>query len=393
MQTSTGALKRFLAAGLATILSSWGTSAFAEFPLNMTEGVTPVAHTAYSVHMMMLWVCTVVGIIVFGAIFYSVIKFRKSNGAVASNFHESTTVEIIWTALPFLILVSVSIPAAKGLIAMEDVGDSEITIKATAYQWKWHYDYINDGVNEAQSDPDKRVRFFSNLDKEHNDARQVGSGVDPATLDNYLMEVDNEIVLPVGKKVRILTTAADVIHSWWVPDLGFKRDAIPGFINASWALIEKAGTYRGKCAELCGKDHGFMPIVVRAVEPAEYEAWLAGKLEVQAAAAASGDKEWSKDELMAKGEEVYTTSCAACHQPNGEGLPGVVPGLKGSAIAIGPIADHLKIVLHGKPGTAMAAYAAQLNDADLAAVITYERNTWGNDTGDIVQPTDVKAAR
>ncbi len=393
MQTSTGALKRFLAVSLAAITSFWGSAALAAFPLNMTQGVTPVAHTAYSVHMMMLWVCTVVGIIVFGAIFYSIIKFRKSKGAVASNFHESTTVEIIWTAMPFLVLVAVSIPAAKGLIAMEDVGESEITIKATGYQWKWHYDYINDGVNGAQADPDKRVRFFANLDKEHNDARQLGSGVDPASLEHYLMEVDNPIVLPVGKKVRILTTAADVIHSWWVPELGFKRDAIPGFINESWALIEKAGIYRGKCAELCGKDHGFMPIVVHAVEPAEYEAWLAGQLETQAAAAASGDKEWSMDELMARGEEVYNTNCAACHQVNGEGLSGVVPGLKGSAIAIGPIPEHLKIVLHGKPGTAMAAYAAQMNDADLAAVITYERNTWGNDAGDLVQPSDVKAAR
>ncbi len=393
MQTSTSAFKRFLAAGLATILSFWGTAALAAFPLNMTEGVTPVAHTAYSVHMMMLWVCTAVGIIVFGAIFYSVIKFRKSNGAVASNFHESTTVEIIWTALPFLILVSVSIPAAKGLIAMEDVGDSDITIKATGYQWKWHYDYINDGVHEAQSDPDKRVRFFANLDKAHNEARQRNSGIDPASLDNYLMEVDNPIVLPVGKKVRILTTAADVIHSWWVPDLGFKRDAIPGFINESWALIEKPGIYRGKCAELCGKDHGFMPIVVHAVEQAEYESWLAGQLDVQAAAAASGDKVWNLNDLVARGGEVYNTNCAACHQANGEGLSGVIPGLKGSAIATGPMAEHLKVVLHGRPGTAMAAYGPQLNDADIAAVITYERNSWGNDTGDMIQPSEVKAAR
>lgn len=231
--------------------------------LNLTRGVTPYSEIVYDLHMLVLWVCVITGIGVFGAIFYSILKFRKSKGAVPANWHENTFVEFLWTAVPAVILVAVAVPATKALVMMEDVSNSDMTIKVTGLQWRWRYDYLAEGVH-----------FYSGLARTSDRARQLNSGIDPKTVENYLLEVDNELVLPVGKKIRFLTTASDVIHAWWVPALGWKRDAIPGYINESWALIKEPGVYRGQCAELCGKDHGFMPIVVRALPEAEYKAWV-----------------------------------------------------------------------------------------------------------------------
>lgn len=240
--------------------------AYADWALNMPEGVTPISHEAYRLHMIILWVCVAIGIGVFGVMFYSIYKHRKSKGAVAANFHESHAVEVLWTVIPFLILVAMAIPATRALIMMEDSSGAKITLKATGYQWMWQYEYVEDGIS-----------FYSRLDEKSNSARQLGSGIDPATVENYLLAVDNPVVLPVNTKVRILTTANDVIHAWWVPALGGKKDAIPGFINEMWVQIEEPGIYRGQCAELCGKDHGFMPIVVKAVSAEEYRQWVAAQ--------------------------------------------------------------------------------------------------------------------
>lgn len=364
------------ALGGAGLMSASGFAA-AEYGLNLPRGVTSIAQEAYSLHMLILWVCIAIGVAVFGTMFYSIVKHRKSKGAVAAQFHESTAVEVAWTIIPFLILIGMAIPATRALIAMEDASNSDLSIKVTGYQWKWQYEYL-----------DEDVSFFSNLatpkEEIFNQAEKNPT---------YLLEVDKPVVVPVGKKVRLLITANDVIHAWWVPELGMKRDAVPGFVNEMWFNIDTPGIYRGQCAELCGKDHAYMPIVVEAKEQAEYESWLADQRQTAAVAAADSDREFNRDELMTRGEAVYAANCTACHQANGEGVPGAFPALKGGAITTGPIEDHLEIVLNGKPGTAMAAFGNQLNDADIAAVVTYERNAWGNDMNDIVQPIDVRSAR
>ena len=353
-------------------------NAWADYALNMTEGVTPVAEHAYSLHMLTLWICTIVGAAVFGVMIYSIFHHRKDKGAVPAQFHESTTVEVIWTVIPFLVLIGIAVPATRTLLADEDTSNSDLTIKVTGYQWKWKYDYLDNGVS-----------FFSSLAQSSRDAVHG----DPTSVEHYLLDVDNPIVVPIHKKIRFLITSNDVIHSWWVPALGWKQDAIPGFINDAWARIDEPGTYRGQCAELCGKDHGFMPIVVLAKSESDYDKWVADQKAAATAAAESAGREWTKEELMAKGEKVYNGTCAACHQPTGQGIPGVFPALAGSKIATGPVADHLHIVMHGKAGTAMQAFKEQLNDVDLAAVVTYERNAFGNNTGDVVQPSAVAAAR
>lgn len=358
-------------------------SALAEYKLNFQEPVTAIGREIYDLHMLVFWICVAIGIVVFGMMIYSIIVHRKSKGAVSSDFHESSTVEILWTIVPFIILIAVAIPATSTLIKIEDTSNADMTIKVTGLQWKWKYEYENG------------VSFISSLDGEHNKARQIDSGVDVTKIENYLLEVDNELVIPVNTKVRFLVTSDDVIHSFWLPEFAMKKDAIPGYVNETWTMAEKTGTYRGQCAELCGKDHAFMPIVVKVVEKAEYDTWLAAKKSESdaAAAEAASDKVWSKDELMAKGEAVYNGKggCFGCHGAQGEGVA-VFPKLAGSPIALGPAAAHTDVVVNGKPGTAMAAYGNQLNDLELAAVITYERNAWGN-SASIVQPADVKAAR
>jgi cytochrome c oxidase subunit 2 len=350
--------------------------------------------------MAILWVCVAIGVVVFGTMFISILRHRKSRGAVAAQFHESTLIEILWTIIPFVILVSIAIPATKTLIAMENPSDADLTIKVTGYQWRWRYDY-----------PDSGISFFSNLSTPQDEIdNKAPKGKE------YLLQVDHPLVLPINKKVRFLTTGNDVIHSWWVPALGWKKDAIPGYINESWARIEKPGTYRGQCAELCGKGHGFMPIVVVAKTEGDYAKWVKEQKLAMAQAAEAATKTWSRKELMAHGEKVYTTTCAACHQATGTGVPGVFPPLaaghpfaasdallkplrergfldESGKVVMGPLEDHIQIVLHGIPGSAMQAFGGQLNDADLAAVITYERNSFGNTTGDVVQPADVAAAR
>jgi cytochrome c oxidase subunit 2 len=332
--------------------------------------------------MFVLWICVWIGVIVFGAMAISIVKHRKDKGYVPATFHESTAAEIIWTIIPFAILITMAIPAAKTLIAMEDTSDSDITLKITGHQWKWEYEYLDSGV-----------KFISSLHSDSREASALGSGIDPATVENYLLEVDNPVVLPVGKKIRLLLTANDVIHAWWLPAFATKKDAIPGFINEMWINIEEEGIYRGQCAELCGREHGYMPIVVHATSQEKYDEWTSAQLAAAEADANSADREWAMDELMERGEKVYGTYCVACHQANGEGITGVFPALKDSPAALGDLEQHINMVLNGVSGSAMQAFAAQLNDADLAAVVTYERNTWGNDTGDSAQPSAVKALR
>ena len=357
-------------------MQSW-----AEYQLDLRPGVTSFSQGAYGIHTLVMWICVVIGIIVFGVMIYSIIMHRKSRGAEAAKFDDNLTVEIVWTVIPFIILGFMAVPATKVLLAMEDVSNSDMSIKVTGYQWKWHYDY---NVGENAQD----INFFSNLSTPIEEIQNKAT-----KNDNYLLEVDNVIVVPVNKKIRLLFTSNDVIHAWWVPAFGVKKDAIPGYINESWFKTDKVGTYRGQCAELCGTNHGFMPIVVEVKSEADYASWVDGQKQQAVAAAESSKKTWTKDELMDHGKSVYATSCAACHQANGEGIPNVFPGLVGSAIVIGDVSKHIDIVVNGKSGTAMQAFGPQLNDADLAALVTYERNAWGNDTGDVVQPADIKAAR
>ncbi len=347
--------------------------ASAEYGLNMPTGVTDVSQSVYDLHMTIFWICVAIGIVVFGVMFYSIFKHRKSKGAVAAKFHESTTVEIVWTIIPVIILVAMAWPATTTLIEMYDTSDSDVDIKITGYQWKWRYEYLGEGVD-----------FFSNLSTPKEEIYNAA-----AKNENYLLEVDNELVVPVNKKIRFLITANDVIHSWWVPEFAVKKDAIPGFINESWTRINEPGIYRGQCTELCGKDHGFMPVVVRAVEQEEYDQWLLAKQEAAKAEAELAKLTFTLEEQMERGKKVYETNCAACHQANGAGIPPAFPALKGSAVALGPVEKHLDVVVNGVGGTAMQAYGSQLSDVDLAAVVTYERNAWGNDTGDNVSAKDV----
>lgn len=371
-------LKRFLGPFLcALFLTMVSNPALADYALNMTPGVTPASHAIYDLHMTILWICAAIGTVVFGVMLFVLIKHRKSLNHPAASFHENTTIEILWTLIPFLILIFMAVPATRVLIALEDTSKPDLTIKITGHQWKWQYEYLND-----------EITFFSNLSTP---AEQINNQAPKG--EHYLLEVDNHVVVPINKKIRFLITANDVIHSWWVPALGFKKDAIPGFINESWAKIEQPGIYRGQCAELCGLHHGFMPIVVEARSEEDYATWVQEQKQAAADALLASKSQMTLEELMHKGETVYKTVCAACHQLNGAGIPPAFPSLKGSKIVVGPVADHIHMVLHGKAGTAMQAFGPQLRDVDLAAVITYERNSWGNNTKDIVQPADIKAAR
>jgi cytochrome c oxidase subunit 2 len=333
----------------------------------------------YSLHMEIFWICVWIGVAVFGVMIWSLIRYRKSQGAVPDvTMVHNTKVEMIWTVVPVIILVVMAVPAAKTLVEIEDTSHTELTIKVTGFQWGWNYDYL-----------DNNISYFSHLDRASDRARELASGIDPNSVEHYLLNVDHPLVVPVGTKVRLLITGADVIHSWWVPAFAVKRDAIPGFVNEAWTRIDKPGIYRGQCAELCGKDHGFMPIVVEVKEKADYDKWLADRKAEAAQLKELTSKEWTLDELKDRGDKIYHTTCVACHQAEGQGLPPMFPALKGSPIATGPKADHLHRVFFGKPGTAMAAFGKQLSEVDIAAVVTYERNAWGNNKGDMVTPKEV----
>jgi cytochrome c oxidase subunit 2 len=360
-----------------------------EYQLNMQLPVTTVGAEVYSLHNWMMIVCLVIFIGVFGVMFYSVFKHRKSLGHKPATFHESTAVEIAWTVVPFLIVIGMALPATKTVVAMKDTSNADLTIKVTGMQWKWGYDYLK-GEGEG-------ISFLSNMSTPR---AQIGAPGMPATEprgENYLLEVDNEMVVPVGKKVRLVLTANDVIHAWTIPAFAVKQDAIPGFVRDAWFRADKIGVYRGNCVELCGKDHAFMPIVVRVVSAEDYSAWVAAEQKKMAALAEDPNKVWTIDELKTKGEQVYAANCVACHQANGKGVPAAFAPLDGSEVVNGPKAAQIDVLLHGqktgKYPSEMPAWP-QLSNTDIAAVITYTRNTWSNKAADnIVQPAEVLAAR
>ena len=390
-----------LLAGLTVTKSAW-----ADWAIDMPPGVTTMSEEIHDLHILIFGICCVVAVIVFSVMIYSIVAFRKEKHPTPATFHHSTKAEVIWTAIPFAILIIMAIPSAESVMKIEDASNPDMTIKITGYQWKWQYEYLDEGLS-----------FFSNIADESYLAARRGSGVSAFDVENYLRDVDEPLVVPVGKKIRILLTANDVIHSWWVPELYVKKDAIPGFINEAWFEIETPGTYRGQCTELCGRGHGFMPIVVVAKTEDEYTAWVeqrggsqaavamttaaAPAAAVQTAAteiessAPAEPQDWTLDELMTRGESLYNTHCGmACHQLDGSGIPPTFPALAGSPVATsGDVGEHINIALNGRPGTAMVGFGAMLTDVDIASIVTYQRNAWGNDTGDVITPDDVKAAR
>ena len=368
-------LIRKIGGGLALAMCSM--LAQAEYALNLQKPETVIARQIFDLHTTTMWIIVGIAIVVYGAMFWSILKHRKSVGHKAANFHHNTMVEVVWTTIPFIILIAMAYPATKSVLAMRDASNPDMTVKITGYQWKWEYDYQQDGF-----------KFMSALSTPRDQLENKAPKGE-----NYLLEVDNPLVVPVGKKVRVLITANDVIHAWWVPKLGIKQDGIPGFIRDSWFKAEKAGSYRGQCAELCGKDHGYMPIVVEVKEQADYDKWVVEQKTKAAEAAKNGTKVFDLAELKTMGEKVYTANCAACHQPNGKGLPPTFPALDGSKIVNGPKEAQFNIVMNGKDGTAMQAFAKQLSDTDIAAVITYTRNAWGNKTGEAIQSSEIKALR
>ncbi|MBX7228312.1 MAG: cytochrome c oxidase subunit II [Burkholderiaceae bacterium] len=354
--------------------------------LTLHEPVTKIASEIYSLHNLLLVICLVIFCVVFGVMFYSIYAHRKSKGAVAASWHESTKVEIIWTVIPFLIVIGMALPATKTVVAMKDTTNADLTIKVTGYQWKWGYDYLK-GEGEG-------ISFISTLATPRSQIlNETPKG------DNYLVEVDNDLVVPVNKKIRILTTAQDVIHAWMVPSFGVKQDAIPGFVRDTWFKAEKTGVYRGQCAELCGKEHAFMPIVVRVLSESDYTNWVTERKKAMAALADDPTKTYTIDELKQRGEKVYAANCVACHQSTGKGVPGSFPALDASAKVIGPKADQIAIMLNGvsKNGTptAMASFK-NLSDVEIASVITYTRHAWSNagkGTDPVVQPSEITVAR
>ncbi len=358
---------------LLTILSS---SAKADwFALNMTRGATDISNEVFELHMLIFWICVAIGVVVFGVMFYSMYAHTKKKNPIPSKFHESTKLEITWTVIPFLILIAMAVPASMTLVKIYDDEAGDINIQVTGYQWKWQYNYLEDDVS-----------FFSNLST---DLDEIYNLVPKG--ENYLEEVDEPVLIPVGKKVRFLITANDVIHSWWVPAFAIKQDAIPGFVNTAWTKVDKVGTYRGKCTELCGKNHGFMPIVVKVVEQEEYDSWVASKKAESMQLAELTTKEWTAAELSERGESVYATNCVACHQVNGQGIPGIFPALAGSDIVLNNKDKNIEILMEGVQGAAMNSFD-YLSEVELAAVITYTRQAWGNaeaGDGEIVLPKDI----
>jgi len=343
---------------------------------NIIPGVTPISQDIYNLHMAIFWICVAIALVVFGILIYALIYHRKSRKHKPVPFHTNTTIEWTWTLIPLVILILMAIPATLVLTRMDDEAKADLNIKITGYQWKWRYEY-----------PEQNISFFSNLSTPPEQLEGKA-----AKNPNYLLEVDKPLVIPIHKKIRFLVTSNDVTHSWWVPALGIKRDAIPGFIHEAWARVDKPGTYRGQCAQLCGKHHAFMPIVVIAKTQADFDKWVAEQTAPQNPAAKPTLTTFTKDELMALGKTTYENTCAVCHQATGAGMPPAIPSLKGSKIANGPVADHINIVMNGKPGTAMQPFKNQLSNEQIAAVITYERNSWGNNGG-IVQPEEIQKTR
>jgi len=345
------------------------------FALNMTRGVTDISNEVFELHMLIFWICVAIGVVVFGVMFYSMYAHTKKKNPVAASFHENHKVEIAWTIVPFLILIAMAIPASKTLVKIYDDEAGDLNIQVTGYQWKWQYNYLEDDVS-----------FFSNLST---DMDEINNLVPKG--ENYLQEVDEMVVIPAGKKVRFLITANDVIHSWWMPAFAIKQDAIPGFVNTAWTKVDKPGIYRGKCTELCGKNHGFMPIVVKVVEQSEYDEWVSGKKEAAMKMAELTTKDWTTEELVARGESVYAVNCVACHQTNGQGISGIFPALAGSDIVLNDKDRNIEILMEGVQGAAMNSFS-YLSEVELAAVITYTRQSWGNEDkgdGEIVVPKDI----
>jgi len=366
---------------LAMVLLLAPGAAFAAREYNLQPPVTPIASQIFDLHLLITGVCAFIFVAVFSVMFYSIFAHRKSKGHKAAQFHENTTVEVVWTVIPFLILLAMAFPATKTILAMKDTSVPDITVKVTGFQWKWQYDYLDHGFS-----------FVSNLATPYTQIHNQ----DPKG-EHYLLDVDEPMVVPTGKKVRVLITAGDVIHSWWVPAFGVKQDAIPGFVRDTWFKADTPGIYRGQCAELCGKEHGFMPIVVEVKTPEAYAQWVDVQKKKATASAEDPNKVWDLKELVARGEKVYTANCAACHQANGKGVPPAFPPLDGSKVALGPVAAHLDSVLNGiarngQP-TAMVPWKNTLSNIDIAAVVTFERNAWGNHVGDAVQPSQVAAAK
>lgn len=379
---------------MAVGMSSWAAVSIPGGPavlgMDLQPAVTQIAHEIIWLHNLMLIICLVIFVAVFGVMFYSIIKHRKSRGHKAATFHESTAVEIAWTVIPFVIVIAMALPATKTVVAMKDTANADITIKATGMQWKWGYDYLK-GEGEG-------ISFLSTLATPRSQVGGPGVAPTMARSDTYLLEVDNEVYVPVNKKIRIITTANDVIHSWAMPAFGVKQDAIPGFVRDTWFKAEKIGTYRGQCVELCGKEHAFMPIVVKVVSQENYKEWVDGKRKEMAAKAEDPNKVWTVDELKQRGEKVYASNCAVCHQPTGKGIPSAFPPLDGSKVVTGPKAEQIRVILDGLRSAAfpspMPPWKALLSDTDIAAVITYTRNTWSNKGQEnIVQPAEVLAAR
>lgn len=360
---------------------------FADWTVNLTPGVTPISHDIYDLHMTIFWVCVAIGVVVFGVMGYAILKHRKKKGHTPAQFHEHFWLEIAWTIIPIIILILMVIPATRVLIHIRNTDQSELTVKITGYQWKWRYEYVDLGIN-----------FFSNIATSQDEIQNKI----PKTAD-YLRTVDHPLVVPIHKKIRFLITSNDVIHSWWVPDFGTKQDAIPGYIHEAWTRINRPGVYHGQCAELCGLHHAYMPIVVIAMAEKDFDNWVLQQKglapmpapktpEVPATVQTTPTPPAAPADPMVKGKKVYEGTCAVCHQASGEGMPPMYPTLKGSKIVTGPTADHLHIVLFGKPGTAMQAFKDQFSDEELAAVITYERNSWGNSAG-TVSVQDVQNAK
>ncbi|SNY96209.1 cytochrome c oxidase subunit II [Halomonas sp. hl-4] len=340
---------------------------------NMPIGVTNVSREIHGLHMTIFWICVAIGVVVFGAMFYSLARYRHARGAKAAHFHENTKVEILWTVIPVLILVGMAVPATATLKDMYDASDAELDVMITGQQWRWRYEYLGEDV-----------AFNSNLSTPRN---QIGG--DESRGEHYLLEVDEPLVLPINRKIRFLMTSDDVIHSWWVPDLAVKQDTIPGFINENWVKINEPGIYRGQCAELCGIDHGFMPVVVQAMEEDAFDEWIAERKQAAEQESQGVDREWAMDELMERGETVYESICASCHESDGEGSPPAFPALAGNQQLIDDLDWHLDKVINGVSGAAMPAFRSTLNPAEIAAVVTYTQNAWGNDTQEQVQPASV----